>query len=236
MILVFDLFETLADVISMDFNRGLEPFWERHYKDRCSFDEIKAYGEELYEHLLEENRKGLEFPFVSAELPFYAQRFGGSIISMSVAEEAEFLMRCNEVRINDGLIDMLEAFRKEGIPVFVMSNSGFTAGALSVMLGRLGIGQYFEKVWSSADFGRIKPDPGFFGMAVSTILEMYPGSTKNDILYVGDTYKTDIAGAYNAGIRPVWLNRRDEADEYDYAWCQIKDISELKALLLKAGG
>ena len=47
MILIFDLFETLVEDLSMDFNRGLKPLWEEHYKDKCTFDEIKAYGEDL---------------------------------------------------------------------------------------------------------------------------------------------------------------------------------------------
>lgn len=50
-ILVFDLFETLVENEYMDFNLGLKPLWEAHYKDKCSFEEIKAYGEELFVHM-----------------------------------------------------------------------------------------------------------------------------------------------------------------------------------------
>ena len=42
MIVIFDLFETLLEDLTLDFNLGLKPFWEEHYKDKCSFDEIKA--------------------------------------------------------------------------------------------------------------------------------------------------------------------------------------------------
>ena len=51
MIVIFDLFETLLEDLTLDFNLGLKPFWEEHYKDKCSFDEIKAYGEELFVHM-----------------------------------------------------------------------------------------------------------------------------------------------------------------------------------------
>ena len=232
MILIFDLFGTLVQVISMDFNRGLRSLWEEHYKDICTFEEIKAYGEELYGLMLEKNRKGLEFPFVSEELPLYAKRFGGDTIRMSAEEEAGFLMLCNEVRIFEGLPEMLGSFRKENIPMYVLSNSGFTDGALSIMLDSLGIGHYFEKVWSSADFGRIKPDKDFFEMAVLGIQEKYPKITKDDIIYTGDTYFTDIAGAHNAGIRCVWIDPEDEPDEYGYAAYQIKDITGLSAKVM----
>ena len=39
MILIFDFFETLLNNTSIDFNRGLKPLWEMHYKDKCSFED-----------------------------------------------------------------------------------------------------------------------------------------------------------------------------------------------------
>ena len=186
MILIFDLFGTLVQVISMDFNRGLRSLWEDHYKDRCPFEEIKAYGEELYGFMLEQNRKGLEFPIVNEEQPLYAQKFGGDIIRMSAEEEAGFLMLCNEVRICEGLPEMLGSFRKENIPMYVLSNSGFTAGALSIMLDSLGIGHYFEKVWSSADFGRIKPCREFFELAIRKALDDNLSEDRKNLIFIGD--------------------------------------------------
>ena len=139
MILVFDLFETLVEDLTMDFNLGLKPLWEAHYKDKCTFDEIKAYGEELFLHMLDLHKQGLEFPFVKDELPMYAARFGGEPVNMSTEEEAEFLMRCNSVRAYDGLDGMLSKLEKMNIPMYVLSNSGFTAGALRILLDSQGI-------------------------------------------------------------------------------------------------
>lgn len=45
------------------------------------------------------------------------------------------------------------------------------------MLDDNGIGSYFIKIWSSADFGRPKPDKGFFEMAVNEVLKEHPGNT-----------------------------------------------------------
>ena len=226
MILIFDLFETLVEDLSIDFNRGLRPLWEEHYKDKCSFDEIKAYGEELFVHMQALHKQGIEFPFVKDELPMYAERYGGDVISMNFEEEAEFLCRCNEVRVFDGLAGILENFSGKQIPMYVLSNSGFRAGALQLMLDRLGIGGYFEKVWSSADFGKVKPSVDLFEAAVEEILKQYPGS-RDDILFVGDTYATDITGAHNAGLKTVWIDRKDEPDTYGYSDYRIKDVTGL---------
>ena len=225
MILIFDLFETLVEDLSMDFNRGLKPLWEEHYKDKCSFAEIKAYGEELFVHMLDLHKQGFEFPFVKDELPMYAKKYGGDVVSMSIEDEYLFLSRCNTVRVYDGLADMLDEFFNKQIPMYVLSNSGFRASALQMMLDQHGIGKCFDKVWSSADFGRVKPCTDFFESAIEEILKKYPGSTKDEILFVGDTYETDIIGAHNAGLKAAWINRQNAPDIYGFATYQINDVT-----------
>lgn len=64
-------------------------------------------------------------------------------------------------------------------------------------------------------------------MAISEVLSQYPDATREDILFIGDTYETDIAGAHNAGLRTVWINRNDKPDDNGFATYQIKDITEL---------
>ena len=225
MILIFDLFETLVENLSIDFNLGLKPFWEEHYKDKCSFDEIKAYGEELFVHMLALHKQGFEFPFVKDELPMYAKKYGGDVVSMSIEDEALFLERCNTVRVYDRLADMLDFFSRRQIPMYVLSNSGFRADALQIMLDHHGIGRYFDKVWSSADFGRVKPCADLFESAIEEIHKKYPGCTRDEILYVGDTYETDIVGAHNAGLKVAWINRKNESDKYSFATYQINDVT-----------
>jgi putative hydrolase of the HAD superfamily len=36
----------------MDFNRGLRVFWEKYYRNRCPFEEMKAYGEAMFDEML----------------------------------------------------------------------------------------------------------------------------------------------------------------------------------------
>lgn len=226
-ILLFDLYGTLLEDVSLDFNLGLRSLWEEHYRDKCSFDDIKAYGEELFIHMQNLHRQGLEFPFVKEELHLYAEKYGGNVIDMSIDEEAEFLSRCNEVRVYDGLYEILDSFAKEGISMFVLSNSGFRGGALRKMLDSQGIDRFFEEVWSSADFGKVKPAAELFEMAVGEILGRYLDRTREDIIFIGDTYKTDIVGAHKAGLKAIWINRKNEPDTYGFADYQIMDVTEL---------
>ena len=227
MILIFDFFETLLNIKTMDFNRGLKPLWEKHYKDKCSLEDICKFGEELFVLFQNMHKEGKEFPFVKDELPLYAEKYGGEVISMTTEEEADFLMLCNDMEHIPGVKEMLDEFEKDRIPMYVLSNSGFTAKALWTILDRFGIGQYFSNVWSSADFGKIKPCMEFFDMAVDAVLLEHPQERKEDIMFIGDTYSTDVTGAHNAGIKAVWINRKKEEDLLKYATYQIAETRDL---------
>ena len=231
MILIFDYFETLLNSRNMDFNRGLRVFWEKYYRNRCSFEEMKSYGEELFGELILKHNEGLEFPFVKEELPLYAEKFGGDVVSLSVEEEADFLMRCNDFELEPGTEDFLIKCSQKDIPMYVLSNSGFRGDALMLILNRFGIGKYFKKLWSSAEFGRIKPDREFFELAISTALSENPNDKREDIIFVGDMYDADVIGAHNAGIKAAWLNKKGGVDTNNLASYEASSIRGLSKFI-----
>ena len=232
MILIFDYFETVVKTHSMDFNRGLKVLWEKYYKDKCSFEEITKVGDEQFQILLDLHKKGLEYRFVADELPEYAKRFGGEVVPMTPDEEADFLMNCNDMEVMPGMTDVLEALKTKGIPMYILSNSGFTAEALTKVLDRLGIGKYFQKVWSSADYGKIKPDRGIFDMAIETALKDNPGQQRSDIVFLGDIFETDVTGAHNAGINAIWFDHDGKDIECGFEYRKIRSASELIGMLI----
>ncbi len=242
MILIFDYFETIIHNKSMDFNRGLKPMWEKYYKDKCSFEEMSLYGEELFQHMQKVHKQGLEYAFVKDELPEYAKKYGGDVIKMPAAEEADFLMKCNEMENMPYISDALAEFYKTGIQMYVLSNSGFTADALSIVLEKLGIRKYFKKIWSSADYGKIKPSREFFEMAIEQALSDNPSEKRENIVFVGDTYNSDVKGANAAGIDVIWINHKGERNADNLPVYNISNTSELvgcvKAILAcwKNGG
>lgn len=217
MILIFDYFETLLNSRSIDFNRGLKVFWDRYYKDKCEFEDMKKYGEELFCVLLAKHASGEEYPFVKEELPLFAKKFGGDKLSMTAGEEADFLMLCNDFEADPEIERFLEVCSQKKVPMYVLSNSGFRGEALMEILNRFGIGKYFKKLWSSADFGKIKPDKDFFELAIRTALSDNPGAKREDIIFIGDLYETDVTGAHNAGVGSAWLNKKGEQDTEGFA-------------------
>ncbi len=233
MILIFDYFETIVYNKSIDFNRGLRDLWEKYYKDKCSFEEISKFGEEQFQHLLKLHEKGLEYRFVKDELPEYAAQYGGDIVEMTPEEETDFLMKCNEMEALPSIFEALSAFEQMGIPMYVLSNSGFTGDALSIALERLGIRKYFKHVWSSADFGKIKPSRELFELAITSALADNPVATREDIVFVGDLYETDVRGANNAGIDVIWLNYKNESNKDNLSLHSIRSTDELLDFIKK---
>jgi len=68
-----------------------------------------------------------------------------------------------------------------------------------------GFEPFIDSLVVSGAVGISKPDPGIFAIALER-LDCDPGSA----VMIGDAWRTDIAGARAAGIRPIWLNRAGE--------------------------
>jgi len=92
---------------------------------------------------------------------------------------------------------------------------------------RCGLQGRFGFVVFAQDVGFEKPDPRIFEFALKQA-----GCSPGELLHVGDSLETDAAGARNAGIRSVWLNRNDGPNdtgiEPDF---EIRTLAELPAIL-----
>lgn len=80
-----------------------------------------------------------------------------------------------------------------------------TNGAPDLQRAKLsgaGLGPYFDAVIVSGEVGAGKPDPAPFTLALNAL-----GADPAEAVMVGDSLERDIAGARNAGIRAIWLDR-----------------------------
>ena len=89
----------------------------------------------------------------------------------------------------------------------LVSVTGVSAGRLMRgILEKQGVLDYFEALAFSDEVGYVKPDPRLF-MAALEALGVEPGKA----VHVGDSVKSDVLGAKNAGMQTVWLKTRDQA-------------------------
>jgi len=68
------------------------------------------------------------------------------------------------------------------------------------LIDKGGIRPYLEFIVSSAAFGKRKPDPGIFRLALDHF-----GTPPERAVMVGDTYEADIVGAKRLGMRTIWI-------------------------------
>lgn len=64
-------------------------------------------------------------------------------------------------------------------------------------------------------------------MAIENVLLDNPNESRNDIVFIGDTYDTDVVGANHVGLDVIWLNYKKENNAYNLPVHCIYNTSEL---------
>lgn len=124
--------------------------------------------------------------------------------------------------VNPNTPPALERLRDEGYRLGVISNAdGRMEGRIRVG----GIRDFFEFVLDSGTEGVEKPDPEIFLRAARRM-----GLEPEKILYVGDLYPPDVAGARAAGMEAVLL---DPWNSLEYPVPRIPDVAALPDYLAR---
>lgn len=226
-IVIFDLYDTLLKDISFDFKRGTAYLHETFFSDFCSLEELVAQSEELLPLYDQRKVENTEVCLIRDDVPRHFKRYGIPMPEDVYALDYELMRHMQQVTLTDEVADTLQALREQGIPMYVLSNSIFTGEANRRLLRSFGIGEYFGKLYSSADYGIRKPHPQFFETAVREVLEGNPGAKREDILYVGNDYQTDVTGGIRAGLRVVWYNAAGLPDKDGLGAAEIADFRDL---------
>ena len=124
----------------------------------------------------------------------------------------------------DEVKETLEILRGRGVPMYVFSNSIFSGRAACRHIAQFGILEYFEKVYSSADYGVKKPGKEFFQIAIDEIMATYPQVRKEDIFFVGNDYWLDAMGGTGAGLPTIWYNVEHLPNEQNLEIWDVDDF------------
>lgn len=115
------------------------------------------------------------------------------------------------------------------IPTFDVLARHFKLGLLSngnTYPERCGLEGYFAFVVFSQDVQIEKPDRRIFEITAERA-----GCELAQMLHVGDSLENDVAGARNAGVYSVWLNREGEPNDTsiqpDYEVATLTEIPEI---------
>lgn len=102
-------------------------------------------------------------------------------------------------RVVPGALNLLSELKKD-YTIGIISNNLLDEQLKKMR--RLGISEYIDLFAISEEVGAAKPDPKIFEVALERAK-----ANAEEAVFIGDSWNTDVAGALNSGIRPIWLNR-----------------------------
>ena len=125
------------------------------------------------------------------------------------AYEEAFL--CDPPRLKDGVFEALD-YVKGRYKVGLISVTGVSPGRLvRETLKDYGVLDYFDVLTFSDEVKLVKPNPGLF-TACLDVLDVAPEKA----VHVGDSFKSDIVGAIDAGMRSIWVKTREQVQKAGY--------------------
>lgn len=226
-IIIFDLYDTVLKDISFDFNNGITYLYNVFFEQACSLKEFRDY-EEIFLPLYEKRKVDYsEVCLIRDEIPLFFEKF--EVAKPETFEELDYevMSKMQKVTLLEDVRYTLNELQKQGIEMYILSNSIFTGKSTRKLLRDFGILHYFNQIFSSADYNVRKPSEQFYQIAINEILSDNHDVKKEDILYVGNDYITDVMGATSMGLSTVWYNVNHLPNQNKINIMEIDDFKQL---------
>jgi putative hydrolase of the HAD superfamily len=209
----FDWFNTLANY---------DPPREQLYQDAFKEEGKDLSFHQVYRGLLVADRKyfalvsrGLVKNKSSAEreeiLTLYPEAIGNEN-GISTSHEAQLRIIRQALKhytsrqaLYKDVLPLFEELKKRNYLLGIITNADET---ISKMVVEMGLKPYLRAVITSQMVMAEKPDPAIFQAAYDEA-----GIEPAEMVYVGDTYKSDVLGAKNAGSQGILLDRYGQAED-----------------------
>jgi len=160
------------------------------------------------------------------------QRFDASPVDGVVARIARRIEKSGahaNLQLQAGAAEVIPALASAGIKLGLISDTGLTPGRILVgFLERDGLLPHFTKLTFSDETGFPKPDPRMFHRTLAPL-----GVMPEEAAHVGDTPRTDIAGAQAVGMRAIRFAAAHDTAEpppADYVIYDHRDLLPLAGL------
>lgn len=108
-----------------------------------------------------------------------------------------------EARFIPGVDKLMKAIKDNGLFLGIITN-GMTKTQKSRLAG-LGLDHLVERLVASEEVGIAKPDSAIFEFALKCA-----NCNADEAVMIGDSWSKDVYGAINAGLKAIWLKRREE--------------------------
>ncbi len=115
-------------------------------------------------------------------------------------------------------VPLLKRLKVKGYKLYILSNHVPEA---TDIINNLGIGQYFDKIFISADMGVEKPHPLIYKKALE-----HTGAEDINIM-IGDNFDADISGALSSGFQYAVMVRKENTSDYPYYSRYFEGLDEI---------
>jgi len=135
------------------------------------------------------------------------------------------------LRLLPGVREAIPVLAAQGVRLGLISDTGLTPGrVLRRFLARDGLSPHFAALTFSDETGYPKPDRRMFADTLEAL-----GAGSDEAAHVGDTPRTDIAGARDAGMIAIRFAAVHDLPDPPPAHAVIRDHRDLPALLARFG-
>lgn len=125
-------------------------------------------------------------------------------------------------RIDEHALAALEGVRARGYSMALICNTGSTPGKTQrVFMEQVGFARFFDTLTFSDEERLSKPAAAIFHRTLERI-----GGAPHEAVHVGDHPRNDVLGAKRAGLKAVWLKRKEGAVEVEPD-AQIASLNQL---------
>ncbi|MCC5894412.1 MAG: YjjG family noncanonical pyrimidine nucleotidase [Alkalibacterium sp.] len=222
--LIFDLDDTLLDFKKGE-HEGLTKIFRNHSPSHLAFDHwlttFKQVNSEIWRQI---ESGGSAKALLDTRFSMTYQQFDVQTDGKQLEQEYRRYLDDNYYMIG-GARELLEHLKEEGFSIIAGTN-----GKASTQRNRLkgtGLESLFDDVVISDEIGYAKPSKLFF----DTLFKRNKEITAENALMIGDSLRSDIQGAANAGITSLWFNphKLDNNTQIkpDFEAYTLKEISSL---------
>lgn len=232
--IIFDYGHTLIYERNFDFQKGYRKVFEHVVKnpDNITCDKMQELAEGIFNRVDVCRKNGFEiheFPIFRATAEYFGLEF---------SEPIEIIERIlwdhsSEHGVMPNVEALIGFLNEQGIRTGVVSNIGWSGGALKARLDAMLPNNRFEFVIASSEYAIRKPDPILFQIALRKA-RLEP----SEVWFCGDNIIADIEGAHRSGIFPVYYDCAAEKDPNartelpaDFEYLHIHDWRELINIL-----
>lgn len=226
-VIIFDLYDTVLKDVSFDFNRGILYLYDTYFAKSCSLKELIDYSDTFLPMYNQRKSDNHEICLCKDEIPLFFEKF--KVPKPKTYDDIDYavMTHMQEVTLTEEVEFTLKELNKRRTKLYILSNSIFSGNSTRKLLRDFGILQYFEKVYSSADYGIRKPSPKFYQIALDEIKSSTTGMNNEDIFYVGNDYVTDVMGSASTGLKTIWYNIKHLANEKNIPIYNIDDFRKI---------